>query len=241
MCIFTSVYINTYVYTFVSYISLISLAMLTDLVILLSPSKLAPSRLKHLHPRWDILDCWWSMKSLTQIFRSQQVWFIGNSFHHSIYASPFSMSPREWGMSPIYDLMNHGSSPFQPEKNDLQMRTRQALKTYHHISKIGCWREICLQAMRFEKVAIRFWEQNQESLFCLKTNCFTFAWQWIWWGNHSLWGNLHAETAIWKRMSMKKKKVPQKHETSWCYHSIILFKPLRTKEAYNRCSHDTFW
>lgn len=81
-----------------------------------------------------------------------------------------------------------------------------------------------------------FWEQNGESLFC-----FAFAWPWIWGGNHSLWGNLLVQIAIWKRMkNMNKKKVPQKHETSWRYHSIILFKPVRTKEAYNRCSHDTF-
>lgn len=75
MCILTSMYI----FLFVSYISLISLATLMGLVILLSPSKLTPSILKRLHPRWDILDCLVKHERLTQIFRSQQVWFMAGT------------------------------------------------------------------------------------------------------------------------------------------------------------------
>ena len=264
--VYVYLHIDVYIFSFVSYISLISLPMLMDFVMLLSPSKLAPSILKRLHPKWDISDCLVKYEIIDpdfsiatslihgwchfEIDHGFYMSILGISFLHSIlriwvyrWFNIFDVSKNCWVRHEPY-LRPHEPRhlAFSTGKNDLLMRKRKALNLSSHIKNWLLKNNLLSRGWSSKSWQVGFWEQNGASLFCLKTNCFTFAWRRIWWGNHSLWGNLHVETAIWTRMSMKiNKKVPQKHETSWCYHSIKLFKPLRTKEAYNRCSHDTFW
>lgn len=193
MCIFTSVcmYVcNLCLYLFVSYISLISLAVLMDLVILLNPSKLAPSILKRLHPRWDISDCFVKYEIIDPDFSIATSlihgWchleidhgfcmsILGISFLHSIlriwvyrWFNIFDVSKNCWVRHEPY-LRSHEPRHlvFSIGKGDLQMRKRQALNLSSH-QKLLVEEKFAFKGWGSKRWRVGFWKQNGASLFCL--------------------------------------------------------------------------